>query len=287
MGLKSMEQKPQNPLAKHFRQPAIYIKLPSNGQFWPDGALDLPASGEIPVYPMTARDEITIRTPDALLNGQGVVDVIQSCCPNIIDAWAMPSIDVDSVLLNIRIASYGNEMDFDSNCPECKEENNFSLNMSNVVAQISVPNYDAPLEIDGLKIKLKPQPYFEVNKINQVSFTEQQILRTINDQDLSDEEKKQKSDEYLRKLIDLNIVVAVNSTDSITTEDGTIVTDKGFIQEFFDLADFKVLRAVQDQLQEISKDATLKPIDTTCKSCNHEYSIPMTFDYANFFDRGF
>ena len=100
-----------NPLAKHFRQPAIYMKLPSQGRFWPSEALNLPATGAIPVYPMTAKDEIVLRTPDALMNGQGIIDVIQSCCPNIVDAWRMPSIDVDAVLVAIRIASYGNQMD--------------------------------------------------------------------------------------------------------------------------------------------------------------------------------
>ena len=55
-----------NPLAKHFRQPAIYLQLPSGGKYWPDGSIDLPLNGQIPVYPMTTRDEISIRTPDAL-----------------------------------------------------------------------------------------------------------------------------------------------------------------------------------------------------------------------------
>lgn len=282
-----MDQKPINPLSKHFRQPAIYIKLPSNGRFWPQDAIELPVTGELPVYPMTARDEITIRTPDALLNGQGVVDVIHSCCPNIKDAWRMPSVDVDAVLLNIRIASYGNNMDFDSVCPNCKEENTYVMDMSVVVDQIQVPNYDIPLEVDGLLIKLKPQPYFEINKINQVSFTEQQILRTINNEALSDEEKREKSDEYLKKLIDLNIVVATNSTESITTEDGTVVSDINFIKEFYDMADFKILRAVQDRLQELGGSAELKPIDAKCKSCETDYTIPMAFDYANFFGQGF
>ena len=189
-----MEQKPVNPLAKHFRQPSIYMRLPSNGRFWPEGSLELSVSGEIPVYPMTARDEITLRTPDALLNGQGVVDVIHSCCPSIKDAWKMPSVDVDAVLLNIRIASYGNSMDFDTKCPKCSEENNHAVDNAFLTRQRQMPNYDRTIEIDGLKILLQPQPYFEVNATNQITFTEQQILRTINDSDMPDEEKKAKTD---------------------------------------------------------------------------------------------
>ena len=99
-----------NPLAKHFRQPALYVKLTSNGSFWPDGSLDLPVTGEIPIYPMTTKDEITLRTPDALINGTSVVKVIESCAPNIKDAWKMPTVDVDSTLIAIRIASYGPKM---------------------------------------------------------------------------------------------------------------------------------------------------------------------------------
>ena len=61
-----------NPLTQYFRQPAIYVKLPSNGQHYPEAALNMPANNELPVYPMTAIDEITYRTPDALFNGNAV-----------------------------------------------------------------------------------------------------------------------------------------------------------------------------------------------------------------------
>ena len=80
-----------NPLAKHFRQPQLYIQLPSKGKYYPPGTLEMPVTKELPVYPMTAKDELSFMTPDALLNGQGTVDVIQSCIPNIKDAWAMPA----------------------------------------------------------------------------------------------------------------------------------------------------------------------------------------------------
>lgn len=278
-----MEQKPNNPLSKHFRQPAIYIKLPSNGRFWEEGSLDLPVTGEIPVFPMTARDEITIRTPDALMNGQGVVDVIQSCCPNIKDAWRMPSIDTDVVLLNIRIASYGGEMDFDSSCPACNEDNRFGVALSNLVDQIAMPDYDTPIEFNGLKIVLRPQPYFEVNRVNQITFTEQQILRTVNDDSISNDEKKAKSDSYLKKLVDLNIEICASSTRSITTEDGVVVTDPAFISEYFNMTDYKVMKEIQKRLELINQSASIKPVSAKCTKCEHEYNVPLSFDYASFF----
>jgi len=278
-----MENTSPNPLAKHFRQPAIYIKLPSGGRFWPADSLDLPVTGEIPVYPMTARDEITLRTPDALMNGQGVVDVIQSCCPSIKDAWKMPSIDVDAILLNIRIASYGNSMDVDTTCPKCQEENNFALDLSGITGTIGMPDYATPVQFDNLSILLRPQPYFEINKINKINFTEQQLLRTVNDSALSDDEKKKQAEDFLTRLIDLNIDICVNSTQSITTEDGTVVTNPAHIKEFYNLADYKVVRNIQDQLKVIGDQAAIKPVPVVCTACANPYTVPLDFDYASFF----
>ena len=74
-----MDTKPINPLSKQFRRPSLYFKLPSGGKFYQPGAIDLPDNKELPVYPMTAIDEITSKTPDALYNGTAVVDIIKSC----------------------------------------------------------------------------------------------------------------------------------------------------------------------------------------------------------------
>ena len=174
-------------------------------------------------------------------------------------------------------------MDFDTTCPACKEEASFGMDMSGVISQINMPNYDVPIQFDNLAIRLKPQPYFEVNRVNQVTFTEQQLLRAVNDANASDEEKKAKTDMYLNKLIELNIDICVNSTQSITTEEGVVVSDSEFIKEYYTLADYKVMRQVQARLAEMNKSMELKPIDVTCSHCQNQYQIPLTFDYANFF----
>ena len=118
-----------NPLQQYFRQPAIYIKLPSAGQFYPPGTLNMTDTGELPVLPMTAIDEITYRTPDALFNGQATVNVIESCLPNIVNGWAVPAMDVDAILIAIRIASYGHEMELTSTCPACRHESDYGIDL--------------------------------------------------------------------------------------------------------------------------------------------------------------
>jgi len=56
-----------NPLQQYFRQPKIYIKLPSGGVFNKLGSLQGDVTN-MPVYGMTGMDEIIMKTPDALMS---------------------------------------------------------------------------------------------------------------------------------------------------------------------------------------------------------------------------
>jgi len=276
-----------NPLAKYFRQPAIYIKLPSSGKYWEENALELPANGEIPVYPLTTRDEITLRTPDALMNGSGVVDVIQSCCPNIKNAWNMPSIDVDAVLIAIRIASYGQTMDIETKCPACDESNTHAMDLSTCLVAIKSPDYNKVLEIDGLKIKLKPNPYFGVNKVNAVNFEEQKMMQALENADLNDIAKSQAITESMNRLIDINLMTVTDSTDYIEVADGVQVNDKNHINEFYRNAKSNVVQLVRNRINEANIEGGVPPQPAVCHECTADYKVPLVFDYANFFVRGF
>ena len=108
-----------NPLNKYFRQASIYVSLPS-GTNYPTSVVTPSETGELGIMPMTAKDEIRFKTPDALMNGQGVVDVIESCVPNIKDAWQIKSYDLDTVLVAIRVATYGETMEINFTVPGAK-----------------------------------------------------------------------------------------------------------------------------------------------------------------------
>jgi hypothetical protein len=281
-----MQTKSLNPLSKHFRQPAIYLSLPSQGRYWENNSLELPVNGEIAIYPMTARDEITLRTPDALLNGQGVIDVIQSCCPNIINAWHMPSIDVDATLIAIRIASYGNAMAINSKCTHCGESNSVSIDLGSVIASISVPDYNQRLDCgDSLHIKLRPQAYFSMNKTSQIRYEEQKILASLSDQSVTEEIRLQEYSKHMQTIVELNLKILVDSTEYIDTS-GEVVTDKAYIADFYNNCPTGIVKQVQHSLQNILESSKTNSILSTCDSCGKEYSIVLEFDQASFFDSG-
>jgi hypothetical protein len=278
-----MEIQRQNPLAKHFRQPAIYLRLPSDGRWWDDGALVMPANKELPVYPMSTKDEILLRTPDALLNGQGVVDVIHSCVPNIKDAWKMPSVDVDAVLIAIRIATYGNNMNFDSKCQHCNEENTHEVDLGTTLSGLKCPEFGSTLEYHGLKIRFKPQQFFSVNKSNMIEFEEQKLLNVLNAANINDDDRAKEVSQIMDRLYLYGLTSCTNSTDFIELEDGTRVDNPEFILEFYQNAESAVIKAIQTRISEYTEQAKPEGLNLACQSCTKTYKVNLTFDYSNFF----
>jgi len=246
----------------------------------------MPATGQIPIYPMTTRDEITLRTPDALLNGEGMVSVMKSCCPNILDPWKMPSVDVDSILIAIRMASYGTDMEVNSSCPSCNTTSNHTLDLNDIVPRIKMPDYNNTIEADSLKIRLKPQPYAEVNKNSMIMFEENKILQAISEPDVSEEVRMERFNQHLAKLVDLNVDSLAASTEYIETPDGEHVVDLAYIRDFYNNCQTKTIKAIRAKLDELSKEAELPKVNVQCDSCENVYEMPVEFNYSSFFDQG-
>lgn len=278
-----MEKHSNNPLANYFRQPAIYLRLPSQGRWWPRESLELNENQELAIYPMSTKDEILIRTPDALLNGQGVVDVMQSCCPAIKNAWHTPAVDVDSILVAIRIASYGNNMDFDSACPHCTHNNTHEVDLGTILSEIRCPDYSKPLFYRDLKIKLKPQNYFFFNRASMSEFSEQRMIDIMSNDNISAEEKSKKVTEFVGKIYNLGMDICVNHTDYVELADGDRVSDAAFITDFYKNAESSLINQLRDSVAKVTQEAKLSPLNLKCANCSEQYQIELSFDYSNFF----
>lgn len=276
-----------NPLSKFFRTPAIYFSLPSGGKWWPAGSLDLPESNELAVYPMTNKDEVIIRTPDALINGQGVTEVIQSCIPNIKDAWKMPAVDVDAALIAMRIASYGHKMDFSNKCPHCNEEHDYALDLRHMLESINAPDYDKKqLDLEVIKIKFRPQKYWEVNHSNKTAFEVRKLQMALENLPITeeDEEKTRAVTDQLRRVNEINHNIMASSTEYIEIVDtGERVQDPDLIEEFFGQIARGMFEKIQDEITSIQREGAVKPVSVNCASCEKPMEITILFDYANFF----
>jgi hypothetical protein len=273
-----------NPLAKHFRQPSIYLKLPSAGRFYPEGALDLNSTGEIPIYPMTVKDELLLKTPDALMNGSSLVEMIASCCPSIKDPWVIPLIDLDPILIAIRLASYGQGMDMKSNCSHCEAENEHTVDLRQVLDTMKpIGNYDQQTFLNGLVFELQPQTFKEVNTAGIIAFEQQKIVNVVGNSEISLEDKKAQFQASFDKLTELNIGTLVNCIKTITTEEGVAVKEKELIKDFLTHTDRKTYESIRDLVMVLIKANALDPMTVNCSECSAEYKVTLDFNQSNFF----
>lgn len=278
----------QNPLRKYFRQPKVYVTLPSRGKFYPDGVLDMPETGELPVFAMTAKDELIIKTPDALLNGQATVDVIKSCIPNITNPWHMPSVDLDACLIAIRIATYGEKLDITTKVPGLGEEREFSVDLRQLLNKLVTPEFENTLKLDNISVELRPLTYKEFTDSNLKTFEEQRIFNLVNDDDMDDSEKLNRFSASFKKLTDITVNMLSKSIAKLRVGDDE-VTNATHIQEFIDNVDKEFFKGITDHLEEQRKKFAIEPIKVNSSKEDieagvpEEWEVPITFDQSNFF----
>jgi hypothetical protein len=282
-----------NPLLGYMRQPKIYVRLPSNGLFWDRDSIDMPENSELPVYSMTAKDELTFKTPDALMNGQAVVDVIQSCIPNIKDAWRCPGIDVDLILIAIRIATYGSMMTISHRVPGTDETVDHEIDLTAVMDQIlSTTQWNETVEISpGIMCGVKPLSYRHMTDVSIRTFESQKTIQSVADSDLTDEQKLEFFNQGISKLTDLTVEMIAESVFYVKTPDN-FVEDKTFIQEFIKNADAGLIQKIQDLINENKKTIGILPLtihateEQILAGAPNSYELPITMDNSNFFVQG-
>lgn len=273
-----------NPLNRYFRQPTIYLRLPSGGQHYGPNDIEMPPNGELPVYPMTVRDEIVNKTPDALFNGSSVVNLIQSCVPNIKNAWAVPSIDLDAILIAIKVATYGKDIDITGVCTHCNETSDYVIDLNHQLALIGRSEYQKSAKIGQFEIMFRPLTYHEINEANQEQFNEQKLAEVLPTADLSDADKLKQINDLVIKITEGTIKAVSRSINSIRTDD-VIVTEELQIQEFLNNCPAKIFDSIKDAAIEKRNASNLKPLKLTCNHCTKEYEQPLILDLSNFFGR--
>jgi hypothetical protein len=271
-----------NPLSQYFRQPSIYVKLPSKGEYYTPGSISMSANGELPVLPMTAIDEITYRTPDALYNGQATVNVIQSCVPAVKDAWAVPAVDLDTLLIGIRIASYGHDMDFATRCPACGNESEHTIDLRSVLDHIRAPDYTKTIESGDMQIFFKPMTYRDLNNNNQLQFEQQKLMQVLPDSAVSENDKMNALSDALKKITEITVHALAQSIAAIKTPTA-MVTESQYIEEFLQNCDRTLFNRIRDFIIEAKSVSEMQPLRLTCQECNNQYEQTVTLDMSSFF----
>ena len=278
----------QNPLMNFARTPAIYISLPSCGHFSQPGDYELSDSNELGVSAMTTADELILKTPDALLNGEAMIKIIQSCVPRIKNVYNLSAPDVDAILLAIRMASYGDEMEFHAACPECETSKHFAISITDSLDRIEFlkPEYIVTLAND-IKISLKPYTYQSGIKQSLMAFNEAKIMKAVLSDDLENPEVSRQYKESFMKMAELLTELTADSIIALWDPDGNYmeVTPEQIIEWLNNIprADADL---IQKELIKINQTGVLRTAKVVCdnEECKHEWESELTFDASNFFE---
>lgn len=286
---KTLPPSRNNPLANFMRQPKIYIRLPSDGEFWDPKSLDMPENREFPVFSMTAKDELMFKTPDALMNGQSMVDVIQSCVPNIKNAWNCPTVDLDTILIAIRLATYGETMKLSHKVPVIDEDVEYEIDLRSLLDQQQNNVWIEQVVIrDDLIIFVKPLTYKHLTQTSIKSFETTRIMSMINDDKLSDEQKLKMFNDSFVNLTKITVDLMAEGIYKIIAGDQE-VTDTKFIFEFISNTDKDVFEKVQNHLKDLKERNEIKPLVAATSEEQQQqgapatYTIPVSFNNSDFF----
>lgn len=271
----------QNPLQQFFRQPKIYITLPSKGVFNSPESL-LGSFENLPVYGMTGMDEIILKTPDALMSGESTVKLIQSCCPSIKDAWSLNTLDTNIVYAAIRIATYGHELSVTQTCPECETENDFDIDLNHVVEHYGNCQYNHKLVLDGLTVKTRPLTFKESNDFSLKNYGLQQKLNQADQ--VEDVTEKQKLFKELFEELSVTQQQIFSKSVEVVEVGDQVVTDPAYIEEWLKNCDKSVFEKLKNHVDANRTAWDMPTWPAKCEKCGAESKIYVELDNSSFFD---
>lgn len=289
----------ENPLRGKFRTPKIYIKLPSRNVFTDPKLVKTSITGEIGVMAMTAMDEMHLRNPDALLNGEAIERTIKSCVPNILDVRALPYCDIEALMLAIKFATYGDELKLDVKCPVCEFENKIALSIRGLIESTHYHDDAYVMKTDdGLEIRLKPYTFAIATEASIMAYENSKYIQIVSNQtDSTDEEKISEINQVIQKFANFayeSMAKCILSITDVSDPDNkVVVTNEDHIKEFITNIDATVANAIRDKISEINKVGVQKEVDLTCtnesygeekKPCGHTWKLPIGLDPSDFFD---
>ena len=279
-----------NPLKRYFRRPAMYMRLPTQGKWYTDNDVQLTQEKEIAVYGLTALDEIMLNTPDAMLNGKALEQVVLNCAPDIknIKDFLLP--DLESLFVAIKVATDDGKHSFDRNCPKCNHENNFELNCQYILDTMTfIEESDTTVSFnDDLVVHVKPYSLEMRQLFLQREFEEQRTLKDIDDanQNINEFEKARIISEGVGRLSKMTFDLVSKSIVKIQiVKDRTEVTDSEYINEWLLGITKTQSDAVIKAVNALNDVGIKKTIPATCTSCGHEWNENISFDPVSFFAR--
>ena len=259
-------QRPFNPLMQRIQLPGETFALPSSGVFYKSDELSPEVTNaEVHVHPMTAIDEICMKTPDLLFSGQAVKQVFARCIPQITNVDKLLSKDVDFLLLCLRKVSYGDQMqiDYKHTCKDAKKHT-YAININTFINQAK--KIDPTTITSKFTVEMSNNQIVMLRPITFGGYIE--MLQTTNNDDDADPEKTR--DKLIKSL--LSIIAKVDETE-----------DPEMIAEWLTSIPPQFIRAINNKIDDTIDWGPEFKANITCQDCNENVNVETPLNPLNFF----
>ncbi len=286
-----IKQPVANPLAQYYRKPGTYIELPSGGRYY-KVAPKMSDTGELAVYPMTAKDELALKNPDSLLNGEALKQVIASVCPDITDVSEIPAPDIDAILVAMRMTSYGDDMELDVT-HGCEESDGKSQRVTVGLGSVLSTSRAIPETLgtvtlaNGVVVQLKPYTLEAQSRLLRVQFnTMRQLQGAEANENSTIEQKADIANRGYDQLVALSQDILAASITVVRLPDGVEVTNFNHIYEWVKNLDRASNERLDEEIKAFGKYGITRTLEVTCDHCKNKFTTDMLFDPTSFFNVG-
>lgn len=257
-----------NPLLAQLRIPGETFTLPSGGLFYDNNELNSEViNGEVYVYPMTALDEITLKTPDKLFSGAGITDVFKNCIPQINNPLQLFAKDVDYLLVCLRMLSYGPTVDITAkhNCKDAQDHNyaielRQFINKSKSIDPTTINQLFVVKMDNGQVVTLRPPRFGDM-------ITLWQTMQNKNETDVDYEKLK-------NTLMD-SLISMVHDVNGIT--------DKAQIKEWVQKIPVGWTYKISEVIDKMSDWGPDFKASVICQDCKESFDIQTPINPISFF----
>ena len=265
---------------RFYRAPKLYVKLPSGAKF--NEVEGQASTGELPVFPMTTKDELYMRNPDALLNGDSVIKIVQSCVPNVKDTRKLPVCDIDILMIAIRMATYGEIMETKIKSPHSGNEDTYEINLNNILENVEVmPTENSITLSNGIVVYVRPLSYDSQTKLNLVAYDQTKVLQNLGQVQNNPDVNQFKS--MFVKLAETNMNLLAECVVRVVTPDGESVDNRKHIKDFIDNLDAQNTKKIDGEIDRLNKFSTVTKQTLVCKQTEKEFTTEVKLDPADFF----
>lgn len=290
-----MEWYIMNPLSKFTKIPLVYVKMCSNGHYQYPADVIESTGKEIGVCARSARDELMFNNPDALMNGEAVVEVIKNNVIGVKNPNKLFVPDVEQLLIAIKLATKETSYSIESSCPNCQKHGAFERDLQQLLDSATMLE-EIPhllLEDVGLLLKFRPLYWEERSSYSQEMFMCHKQAHILEQSEGSDEEKIKEFTSIFDKMTEINFNMMSSNIMSIETPDdgeemGVVIDNMEHIKDWLGQQPTFILEKIKTEVDKLNVIGIEHSMGVECSECNHQWELTgLYYDPSDFFVRNF